>query len=184
MFRSPLGAAGQAFLGLLVDRYGPRRMGAIGAGVVSVAFFPTGQVDALWQLYLSFGVLVALGSSLLELSILSSLTENFTEHRGTAIGITWGGGGFRLFALVLLAQVLVDNLGWRATYSILGLIMGSLIPLVTATLHPGLDESHAVKHSKTPFSFRLKGLSTPVFWLLFLGNLLIGIFDESASFWT
>lgn len=175
-----IGAAGQALLGSLVDRYGPRRIGAIGAGVISFAFFLTGQVDALWQLYLSFGVLAALGSSLLELSILSSLTKNFTERRGTAIGITWGGGGFGLFVLVLLTQLLVDNLGWRATYSILGLIIGSLIPLVSATLHPGPDESHAVEHSKALFSFRLRGLSTSAFWLLFLGNLLIGIFDEAV----
>ena len=174
-----VGAAGQALLGRLIDRLGPRRMGAVGIGATGVALVLISRITALWHLYLLFGGLAALGSSLLELSMLTTLTENFTGRRGAAMGITFGGGGLGVFVFLPLTQALVSEAGWRVAYGVLGLIMGCLIPLVAVTFRSGLGDPSTSEDAESP-SIRWRGLATPTFRLLLLGNIMIGIFNEAV----
>jgi MFS family permease len=175
-----VGVVAQVPLGSLVDRFGPRRTGILGASLTAVGLGLSSGVQALWQLYLLFGGIVALGVTFLELSILITLTRRFTVRLGTAIGITWAGGGAGLFALLLLAQMLVSEVGWRATYWLLGLSVTCLVPLILPTFPPSLNETPLSEADTRQSVTRRQALVTPAFWLLFLGNVFIGIFDEAV----
>lgn len=174
------GSLGQAVLGNLVDRFGPRWMGALGASVLSASFYLIGRVSNLGQLYLLFGFCAAFGATLLELAVLTTLNRNFPGRRGMAVGITWGGGGFGIFVLAMLAQLLVERSGWRSAYAVLGLLIAGLVPLVLATFRQEAKEAPASGRLAGQASLRRQILASPTFWLLFLGNLLVGIFDEAV----
>jgi MFS family permease len=75
----------------------------------------------LWQFSLSFGVLAAMGSSLLQIVPLTALTANwFVRHRGAAIGLVSAGSGAGQLALLPLMQYLIQAIGWRRTYLAFG----------------------------------------------------------------
>src|SRR5881628_568375 len=86
-----LGAAGP-LVGRLADRWGPRRVVAValvllGAGAIGAAF-----VQRLWHVYLTTGLLMALGAGGLALTTASTVAARWFEaRRGVAIGIAAGG---------------------------------------------------------------------------------------------
>src|SRR5256885_9098642 len=86
-----LGAAGP-LVGRLADRWGPRRVVTValvllGAGAIGAAF-----VQRLWHVYLTTGLLMALGAGGLALTTGSTVAARWFEaRRGVAIDIAAGG---------------------------------------------------------------------------------------------
>lgn len=175
-----VGVVAQLLLGGLVDRYGPRRMGIFGAGLLIAGLGLSSDTHSLWHLYASFGGLVALGATFLELSILTALTKHFNGKRGLAIGLTWAGGGAGIFILLPLTQALVSSAGWRVGFSYLGLGAACLIPLILLVFPSRASDPHQREDDVHSIN-RRQALTTLAFWLLFLGNIFIGVFDEAMS---
>ena len=115
-----LGAIGP-FAGRLADRWGPRRiivasMALLGVGGVALAF-----VHSLWQLYVTAGVVMALGAGGAALSTGSSVVARwFATHRGTAIGFAAGGMSAGQLIVIPLASWIVLSQGWRVSALWLG----------------------------------------------------------------
>jgi MFS family permease len=75
-----------------------------------------------WHLYVAFGIIAAFAMSLAGWIPSVVLVGGWFPHRyGTAIGIMGSGIGVSIFALLPLAQVLIETFGWRWAYRILGL---------------------------------------------------------------
>lgn len=119
------------FCGLLMDRYGPRVVMALGSLILAIGMGFSAQINSLWQFYLLQGILVGLGSGVLTYTGHSFfLPYWFVRMRGLAIGIAFSGVGVGSILLLPFAQYLNSNLGWRSSYFILGLVTaGILIPL-------------------------------------------------------
>ncbi len=118
-------------VGWLLDRYGPRRMMPLGALILGLALAASSQINALWQLYLTFGVMAALGVSMLQSVPNTVVISNwFVRNRGTAIGLALSGSGLGQLVLTPLTQWLIVNYGWRAAY----LALAPLLLLVPAVL--------------------------------------------------
>ena len=112
------------FAGGLIDRFGPRRVMPIGALMTALALILMSRGTALWHFYIAFGLMAAAGSSLLQIVPLTTLVANwFARHRGTAIGIVSAGTGAGQLALLPLAKLLIDQIGWRHTYLVFGLVI-------------------------------------------------------------
>ena len=174
-----VGAAGLLFLGWLVDRHGPRRLGAFCAVVAGLGLGLTGTVRELWQVHVLFGGLVAVGAALLELCILSALTLAFDIGRGKAVGLTWAAGGAGLLVLLPLSQWLTTRIGWRPVFWLLGLAVIGLAPMIAAAFPAGSSGGRtnvALAERSSP----RRALVLPAFWLLFIGNGFVGIFDEAV----
>ncbi|HXG68628.1 MAG TPA: MFS transporter [Blastocatellia bacterium] len=117
-----LGGLASPFAGGLIDRYGPRRVMPIGALLTAGALIWMSWSTAMWQFYVGFGVIAAIGSSLLHVVPLTTVVSNwFVRNRGTAIGIVTAGSGAGQLALLPLLQFLIDRAGWRVSYLALGL---------------------------------------------------------------
>ena len=106
--------------GLLVDRYGPRKIMLLGTflcgfGIISLAF-----LQNIYMFYFSV-LLVALGqSAMMGIPRTWALVQWFRRLRGRALGI--GGSGAILSGpMVIITVFLVDSLGWRPAFLVLGI---------------------------------------------------------------
>jgi MFS family permease len=122
---SILGAAS----GWCTDRFGPRLVIGCGALLLGGGLFLTSRVEALWQLYLSLGLLAALGMSAIYVPCNATVVRWFVWRRGLALGIASSGHGFGNLLIPPLAAVLMAGYGWRTAYAVLALLGGALILL-------------------------------------------------------
>lgn len=116
--------------GDLVDRFGPRIVMPLGAVATAGAFLWTSQVSTPWQFYAAFGIVGAIGATMLNLVPLTTVVSNwFVQNRGLAIGLVTGGQGLGQVGIPAI-QYLIDNIGWRNAY----IVLGAIILVVPSTL--------------------------------------------------
>lgn len=150
-------------IGLLVDRFGPRRVILAGGILLPIALAGCGFATTLWHLYATYSILSALGLSLMgyvPVSVL--LTGMFRERRGLAIGIASAGVGVGILVIVPLTQLVIDKAGWRIAYlALAGLAAAVILPvglfaLRGVTLRP--EASDGLRHD-APSSARIPSAS-------------------------
>ncbi len=130
------GAASLAYLALgfntiivgrLSDRFGPRIV-MTGCGLfLGLGYLLMSRIGAIWQLYLFYGVVVAVGSSGLDVLPLSTVARWFTKRRGIMSGILKVGSGIGILIMPLTASWLILGYGWRTSYLILGSVALAVI---------------------------------------------------------
>ena len=125
-----LGAAGP-FAGRLADRWGPRRVIALALFMLGVGSIGAAAISTLWQLYVTTGVLMGIGSGGLGLATGSVIAARWFEaRRGLAIGIAAGGMSAGQLVVIPLAAALMLWFGWRASFFWLGLgVLALVLPL-------------------------------------------------------
>lgn len=108
-------------LGLLVDRWGPKRL--VFAGILLIAFGLVflSRIVSLGMFYGGFA-LIALGMSFISPTVVfTGISQWFRRRLGLATGIA--GSGFALGGLVVpLVVKLINVFGWRRTLFLLGLV--------------------------------------------------------------
>jgi MFS family permease len=110
-------AAISPYLGRRVDRGSIRKIMCVGACLMAAGFFAAAGVEALWQLYLLMGTLLAVGAAMLGALAGSALITNwFSERRGIALGISGMGISLSGLAMAPVATLLITAIGWRGTY--------------------------------------------------------------------
>ncbi|HXG68631.1 MAG TPA: MFS transporter [Blastocatellia bacterium] len=126
-----LNGALSPLVGLLLDRYGPRRLMPVGALILGLGLALSSQVNALWQLYVTFGIIAAFGVATLQSVPNVAVVSNwFVRNRGTAVGLVLAGSGLGELVLIPATQWLILHIGWRDTF----LVLAPLVFLVPATL--------------------------------------------------
>jgi MFS family permease len=108
--------------GYLSDRYGPRTVMTFAGIIVGSAYFLMSQTQAIWQLYLVYGGLFAIGLSAYDVVPLSTVAKRFSANRGVMTGIVKVGAGAGMFAIPLLVGGLVSSMGWRWAFVALGIL--------------------------------------------------------------
>ncbi len=117
-------------IGNLNDRFGPRIV-MTGCGFFAgLGFLLMSQVNSLWQLYLFYGVILALGISGMDVLPLATIARWFTKKRGIMTGIAKVGTGLGILVIPMMASGLIFAYGWRTTYFTLGIV--ALVLLVSA----------------------------------------------------
>lgn len=108
------------FIGLAVDRWGPRKMLILGVFSTAAGLILLSRVTSIGMFYAAF-FLLALGMSGCSMEVLSTTTAYWFKRKiGLASGIALSGYGFS--GLVVLVMVkLIDAYGWRQALVILGI---------------------------------------------------------------
>jgi predicted MFS family arabinose efflux permease len=106
--------------GYLSDRFGTRRVVLAGGG----------RVDALWQFYVVFGVLVGFGVSCFYVPLTVTAIRWFEHRRGLAASIVSSGNGLGTLALAPLTRWLINAYDWRMAF----LLLGELALLVVVSM--------------------------------------------------
>ncbi len=169
--------------GWLIDRFGPRRVVAVGVVITGIGLILLGITHSLWMYYLA-NIVMALGLSLEGMMVMSVAVNNWFRRRGT-IAQSLMLLGYSLAGVVgLPALVFMQaSMGWRgaATWTGIGVIaIGLPCSLLLRTRpemygllpdgdKPGASEERKGVRIDTEHHFTLaEALRTRAFWFLAL----------------
>ncbi len=167
--------------GRLNDRYGPRLVLAISIIVLSAGYALMSIINAPWQLYIFYGIVVGTGMGFGLVPVVSTVSRWFVKRRGMALGLTVAGLGIGALVLAPFAQFLITKFDWRNSYLLIaGILLVIGLPISRLMrLHPsekgllpyGINEmAEGSKHnnllSTVDFTFK-QAIKTKAFWLLF-----------------
>jgi MFS family permease len=118
-------------VGLLISRYGPRKVIIAGALIMSTAFVLFSRMQTLWQYY-CICVLLAAGwafSGTIPTSY--SVSDWFEKKRGRAMGVMMVGVGLGGLTFAPLTRRLIDWFDWQTAFLAYGVFISLvLIPVV------------------------------------------------------
>src|SRR5439155_1629558 len=84
------------------------------------------RIEALWQLYLSYGVLVGVGMSSIYVLTAATVARWFEARRGIALAIVLSDFNLGWLTGGPLAAWLIGRWGWRTAYVTLGLLVAAV----------------------------------------------------------
>jgi len=164
--------------GKLSDRFGPRAIVTAGGLFIGLGYLLMSQISgALWQLYLFYGVIVAIGMGCAFVPIVSTVAKWFVKRRGLMTGIVVSGIGIGTMLIPPLATRLIDTYDWSLSYMIVGAIALVFITLAAqflrrdpaqmAQLPDGADELETENTAANGAGSSLReAIRTRQFWML------------------
>ena len=113
-------AASFIVAGKLQDKKGPQLCAFLGALLVGGGFALSSLTTSVGFLYVAFGVIVGVGNGFGYAAPTPVASKWFPDKRGLAVGLMVGGYGAGSAIIGPMATSLINDLGWRATFRILG----------------------------------------------------------------
>ena len=158
-------------VGRLADRYGARGTIGIGGVAITLALVLSSRADAIWQLYLTFGVMGGIGAAAFWIPPTKAVIEHFegSANLNMAVSIVAVGTGAGTLLISPMAGFFITEYGWRVCYLLFALIsaiisiFGVLLirsPPRSASLAAENDSSHAGQRLS-------EAVRTRNFWSLF-----------------
>jgi len=132
-----------AFAGSVSDRVGPKAVCLVCGSALGLGLLLMSLVKDIWQIYVIYGVLIALGVGGLFPAAVSTVARWFTDKRGMMIGIVTAGLGVGSIILSPLISYLITAYTWRRAYVIIGIIV--LAVVLTASQFLKRDPGNTVK---------------------------------------
>ena len=142
-------------VGRLTDKFGSRIIMIASGFILGLGYSLMSQLNAAWQLYLFYGVMVGIGTSSADVSLLSTMARWFTKRMGMMTGIVKAGTGTGILIMPLVASWLISSYDWRNSYSILGIV--SMIAIVSIAQFLRRDPS---QKGLKPYGEQEKGISS------------------------
>ena len=116
-------AAASPALGILLDRFGPRRIVLPCIAIFSLALASlAGLSPSLMRFYLTFFIIGLVGNGTAYIGYSRAISTWFTRHRGFALSIMLAGSGCGAMLLPAVTQAILTRNGWRTAYLVLALI--------------------------------------------------------------
>jgi MFS family permease len=112
--------AGGVVSGFFADRLGTRRVVTVGAVLLGLGLVLSSHVQQVWQLYLTFGLLVGAGVSTFYVPLTVLAIKWFEGRRGMAAAVVSAGNGLGILALAPLSRWLINEFDWRVAFLALG----------------------------------------------------------------
>jgi len=120
-----------AFLGIVAgrlnDRFGPRIVATACGLFLGSGYLLMSQISTIWQLYLFYGVMLAIGASGSYVPLASTIARWFVKRRGLITGIAVSGIGVGTMIMPPVANWLIAEYGWRLSYLVVGIAVLVLI---------------------------------------------------------
>ncbi|MSQ29077.1 MAG: MFS transporter [Dehalococcoidia bacterium] len=199
-------------IGVLLDRYGSRWLGAICGAIGGVSLIALGAAHSLWVVYALFALsgLAGFGGPAGQLLTQVPLAKWFVANRGRAIAIATMGMALGTVFTVPATQWLIGAIGWRGATVVFGIaVAGLVVPVSTLFmrrspddmgLHPdGAESAQAVADAagaqtraallSTTRDWTVReALYTPAMWLMLValtlqGVVLMGTLVYRVDFW-
>jgi MFS family permease len=118
-----------AVTGVFTDRFGPRRVVAIGAVLLTAGYVIWASAPNIWIAYLGLGVIAPLGMSASWVPCNATVVRWFVDRRGTALAIATSGTSFANIVAPPVAATLVKAYGWRTALASFALTGGAAMLL-------------------------------------------------------
>lgn len=127
-----VGAIFSPVAGRLIDRFGSRWImlaGAVGGGLVTAALGEVRSIEQLYGVIFFAAIATAAGTYV---PVTSTISRWFVRRRGLAMGIAMAGMGLGGLSMPILANFLIQGVGWRSAYRIFGVVIWVVLVPVTA----------------------------------------------------
>ena len=108
--------------GWVLDRYGPRIVILLMGIFTGFSLLLTSQTNASWQLFITYSLLLSIGTGAIYVATMSTISRWFDKKRGFALGIASSGSGLGTVVMAPFATYLISNFGWRMAYIVMGFI--------------------------------------------------------------
>lgn len=177
-------AATSMLAGIGLDKWGARRTFGVGAAILTIGLLLSSQIQNLYQLALTYGVVAGLGITILGLGPQASLIARwFIRRRGLAIGIAFAGTGIGSLLIIPGIEHLISPFGWRTSYIVLAGLTLATLPFIVYLLRlnpadkglqpDGIPKTATLDDSTHPLeAWKMSdAVRTPAFWLLLLAAL-------------
>ena len=176
------------FIGAKVDAWGARPFVFWGAVTAGLATAGLALITELWQFYLLYGFIgsicfIGIGN----LVTSTAVSKWFVQKRGRVLGIADLGVVVSVASLVPLVEFMIDSIGWRNAWVVLGIITTVLVAPVSLLMRrqpedyglkpdgfsedddqaPGQAAAQEPESSEPEWT-RSQAVRTPTFWLLLL----------------
>ena len=158
--------------GALSDRLGTRSVAVAGGLLLGLGLVLSSQVQALWQLYVTFGLMVGFAVGAFYAPLTSTATKWFTARRGLAVALVSSGIGVGILTIAPLARALTSAWDWRVALLVIGdLAWLTVIPAALLIREQPGDVGAAAMggaaRAGREYSTR-EVLTTPQFWAIAL----------------
>lgn len=185
-----IGAIMNMFVGMAVDRVGPRRvaMAGIVAKTSAIMLLATATGSILnWSL---LWALVAMGAMLLQAQVwTSAVASRFDKGRGLAIAVALSGTSLAAALCPILATWLIADFGWRAAWVGIGLAwLLTALPTVLIAFRGRHDDERrdrgdaaAAAAVDLPGLTFAEGLRRPAFYRLLLAGASYAFYTMAIS---
>ena len=161
-------AAASPALGMLLDRFGPRRI-----VLPCIAVFCAGYLSLAWltphliHFYLAFFLIGLVGNGTAYLGYSRAISTWFVRRRGLALSMMLAGGSCGAMLLPVIAQAAITHYGWRSAYGILGILAFVLgFPLAALFLREQPDTTSYTQQSLKPEGQVRDALRGRIFWII------------------
>ena len=134
-----------AFTGAWSDRVGPRRLAMIGAVGLAVGLYAASRAQALWQVYLTWSVGVAIGTGFMYVPAIGAVQPWFRKRLGLAAGIASAGIGVGTLLGPIASVYLIESVGWRGAFAAL-----AVVALVVGLAAAALLDNDPARHGLHP----------------------------------
>jgi MFS family permease len=137
------GASSVAFLlggflsigvGRLNDRIGPRKLMTVTGVFFGLGYLLMSRLDAIWQLYLFFGIVFGIGLSSIDVIALTTIARWFVRKRGIVTGVVKVGTGAGQMIIPFLVSILITSYGWRNSCVIIGVAVLIILVAIAQVL--------------------------------------------------
>jgi oxalate/formate antiporter len=159
------------FQGSLIDRFGPRRLIALGTLMSGCSWILAASAGSIGMLYLTYGIVGGLGTGIVYVGVVGLMVRWFSDRRGFAAGMVAAGYGMGAILTTFpianaLADTGLESTLWQfgALFAVIGVIAAQGLRSPTEPAVPAL-ESKATEAA--PGLAPREMLKQPLFWLMF-----------------
>lgn len=116
--------------GYMIDRFSPRRLFPVGAAFLATGLISCSFINEIWQLYIFFGVMVAIGINMIGFAPNMTIVPRwFVKKKGLANGLAVSGIGLGALGVATAAGFIIELAGWRYSFLVTaGAVCLILIP--------------------------------------------------------
>lgn len=142
------GGACSPLVGGWVDRYGARKVMILGTLLQAVATLLIARMNALWHLYLLFVLSSIANAANTHIPVAAAISQWFDSNRGKAMGISLLGMGLGGVLIPVLADIFLNNYGWRNAYLIFSCFLFALLVPIRMGIPPRKSASEPARPQK------------------------------------
>jgi len=161
---------GAILIGRLADRFGARSTIGLGGVAITMALLLSSRADAVWQLYLTFGVMGGVGAAAFWIPPTKAVIEHYesSANLNMAVSIVAVGTGAGTLLISPMAGFFITSYGWRVCYLLFAVITAAISIFGVAMIKSPRSGPVPLEEAPSQTGKRLsEAVRTSNFWSLF-----------------
>jgi len=137
-------------VGMMIDRWGPRRIGLPGAVLALLGFSSIALATESFAVWIAIWAVISIGAVGIKPTVWTmAIATTFNKARGLAMAVALCGSSLAALVMPILSTMLIDAYGWRPAMPVIsGIVALVVVPILYFGLRTGADASLQGKESQ------------------------------------